>query len=855
MKKITKIIGIALIFGLILVGFSGAVCATEQNIKVNFTNFLAPSPGYAPQSPNGITVTCTDPATDLTVGVESISWSPTIATGGTFGYNTAYTATIVLKKTGGGVADTTYKLADANSVSGLTGATVSVSGLTITAAYPATSKGEIRSVAITGINPITGGTPVTTTATVMGKTAENIEVPLTGSTVAWTWTSDTQTTETAMTSSTFEAGKTYIATITVPSQTNHTFTSSGLSATVGGNVATVDSTTTPGSLKISYAYPATTAAKVDTVTISGISEPNIGVSPSFSATATAKSGTTTVPGVQVNSVKWYQGNTELSSSAKFEAGKIYTVKVVLKLESSNAQFVTTGGTAKIGTADASITDTGRTATTLEVTKTFDAPVKSINSIDITVTEPSTGSTPSTTATAIGNSTLPISTNATAKWHKVTSGTVATTETTTPFEANSIYKVTVTIPKLTGTYADYTYNSNPTIKINGNEITASTDREISSTGVVTASYTFGETGKTKITTINISGIDSPDVGNSPDTTATAIGYATGSTNSISLPSPSVEWYLSSTKQTSAFEPDKSYTVKIKLTSPSNAEFSTSPTIKIGDITVPSSGITATATSIDLAYNYTKTNGTISEVTLTTTTPKLGEKMSTSVTGKSNPSNAIETPTLSWSPSGTKFEGGVEYTSTITVNTKSGYTFSGKPTVKLNGTTIPTKEITLVNDKKITIEHTYNKLATPITSVSITTPEPVVGKTASTKATITSVPSSDIDAKITWNPTIPETGLFDEETAYTATLTITNNNSDYVFTSDTTATINGNPVKVKYQSGSKISVDCTFEATNQNGLFSLKLGDEEATVPYPKDFFKEIIAFFKAMFDFSNWKIFK
>lgn len=189
-----------------------------------------------------------------------------------------------------------------------------------------------------------------------------------------------------------------------------------------------------------------------------VTEPVVGASPVTTATVPENDG------YSVDSVKWFDGDTELTSAAKFEGGKQYTVTVTLSPD-SGLEF----------TEDTSVTINGENAAKtltdgiLTAKITFDTPLNSITNADITIDKPTLNGTPAATATVGDNA------NFTAA--------VAWSPSVEKFEAGKKYTVTATLTPNAG----YVFTNNTVFKINGETVTP----DVNDDGTLTVSYTFAE----------------------------------------------------------------------------------------------------------------------------------------------------------------------------------------------------------------------------------------------------------------------------------------------------------------------------------------------------------------------------
>lgn len=238
--------------------------------------------------------------------------------------------------------------------------------------------------------------------------------------------------------------------------------------------------------------------------------PQIAIAPAVTVTAPAAGAspsssfntTDTVGGYSVDSVKWYDGDTELSAGATFARGKSYTVKVTLKAD-TNLSFT---DSTPVTINGHSVTRKTFSADKKQMTVYYDFPETerlSIGSADITVIAPVVGANPATTATVTANDGYSV-VDGSVKWFY--GDTELNTGATFGYEKP--YTVKVTLKAKDG----YKFTDATTAKINGNTATATLND-----GKLTVSYTFAAIPLTEITSAAIT-VTAPDGGASPVRTA-------------------------------------------------------------------------------------------------------------------------------------------------------------------------------------------------------------------------------------------------------------------------------------------------------------------------------------------------
>ena len=159
---------------------------------------------------------------------------------------------------------------------------------------------------------------------------------------------------------TFVSGEKYTVTILLkPSDEYYQFASTA-TGTVNGNTGTVKVSASDSSLRyITYEFTCSAATLISAVE-ADIDAPLPGATPSYTATLPSGKGyklQSFTSGTWKNGIQWLQGSNPISTTAAFENGKTYTVKMVLNPTSNAYEFKKSGMTAKIDSETASITYT------------------------------------------------------------------------------------------------------------------------------------------------------------------------------------------------------------------------------------------------------------------------------------------------------------------------------------------------------------------------------------------------------------------------------------------------------------------------------------------------------------------
>ncbi|WP_292423965.1 cadherin-like beta sandwich domain-containing protein, partial [Methanoregula sp.] len=214
------------------------------------TGFVAPAKGATPEVVGSLV---SGAPTQYTV--TSLTWSPTDSP---YKASTVYTATVVLTSATGYTFSTaiTPTVNTGTPSSGTVTGTGSGNTLTFTVTFPATAATTITTAAISGVTaPVAGATPVTTIA-------DNGQY---SGTITWSGSP-----------STFAAGTTYTATITLTADSGYTFT--GVTANFFTVAGSTSATNPVNSGVVTAAFPKT-ATTVTTKAISGVTAPVAGATP------------------------------------------------------------------------------------------------------------------------------------------------------------------------------------------------------------------------------------------------------------------------------------------------------------------------------------------------------------------------------------------------------------------------------------------------------------------------------------------------------------------------------------------------------------------------------------------------
>ena len=327
----------------------------------------------------------------------------------------------------------------------------------------------------------------------------------------------------------------------------------------------------------------------------------------------------------------------------------------------------------------------------------------------------------------------------------------------------------------------------------------------------------------ITSIVITGIDSPKTGEKPDTAAST------STSGINL--GTITWDIGGE---TTFNAATQYTVTIPVTNKSGYVFGSSLTATVNGKTasVIKSGNTATIT---YKFDQTSAANTISEIKCELEEPKASNTPATSVTF-SKPTSGLKS-TVTWDTTDKKFVLGKTYKATIVIESTNAkaYPITSTATVKFNGETINNPDR---GTNKITFTYTFPETEPKGTAdiLSFTVNAPAVGSNPSNYIRI-NAHDDKIAATAAWDTT----SAFQPDKPYTVTITVLAKEG-YVIKSGATAKVNGNNAIIVQEGNNKATVTYTFEeiesvsSVNVNfdapkaGEIAQKTTSAVTTVPY-------------------------
>ena len=295
---------------------------------------------------------------------------------------------------------------------------------------------------------------------------------------------------------------------------------------------------------------------------------------------------------------------------------------------------------------------------------------------------------------------------------------------------------------------------------------------------------------EVSTITITGIDTPTTGATPDKAA--------STSTAGINLGTISW---NTGSESTFNAGTRYTVTIPVTNKSGYTFanSLSATVNGKSATVTKSGNTVV---VSYLFDATANSITFSEIKCELEEPKASNTPAKTVTFIT-PTSGLKS-TVTWSPSHSKFELGTKYTASVVIeptNAKA-YLLSSSPTLKVNGKSVTDFK---QDGNKITFTYAFGETQPKGTAdiLSFTVNAPVAGQTPSSYVRI-NAHTDKITATLAWDTT----SAFKPDVPYTATVTVYAKDG-YVIKEGATAKINGETAILNMISNTKATVTYTFD----------------------------------------------
>jgi len=561
---------------------------------------------------------------------------------------------------------------------------------------------------------------------------QGLAIPATTETPVKTITANAQYSGTVTWSpnhSTFAASTVYTATITLTAKENYTL--QGVAAnffTVSGAILTSNNA---NSGSITAVFPQT-GGTADNPTIISIAD--------IDGLAPATGGT---PAAITENVQ-YSGTVTWSPavSGTFDSSTIYTATITL---TAKAGFTLQGVAANFFTVAGALL-TSNNANSGIITAVFpQTAVTGITSVNISITAPVKGATPSTTASAGGGGNFTVS-------------PVSWSPNDNPFLGGIVYTATVTMTANSG----YTFAGLSSSTVNGQSAAVSNN-----TGsAVTLSRTFPATNTKTVTniaiktqptnlnythggTLDLAGLvvtlthddtTTEDVvaANFADKNITATPAAGNNliysahngqpvnitygdlicnTNNLTVNPKAITFTVDAipAQTYTGSEIRPAITVKDGSTTLTpTADYTTAYTnnVNTGTATVTITGAGNYAGSSG-SVNFTINPVSITNAQITVAAPVKGATPGTSAVGGDN----FTIGAVSWSPNNNPFLGGAVYTATVTLTANSGYTFAGLSSASVNGQSAAVSSNT---GSAVTLSHTFPATNTKtVTNIAIKT----------------------------------------------------------------------------------------------------------------------------------------
>ena len=295
---------------------------------------------------------------------------------------------------------------------------------------------------------------------------------------------------------------------------------------------------------------------------------------------------------------------------------------------------------------------------------------------------------------------------------------------------------------------------------------------------------------EVSTITITGIDTPTTGATPDKAA--------STSTAGINLGTISW---NTGSESTFNAGTRYTVTIPVTNKSGYTFANSLSATVNGKTASANKIGNTVV-VSYQFDATATASPVSDIKC-----ELEESKASNTPAKSvdftNQAGKLKS-TVTWDTKDTKFVLGKKYTATVVIEptNEKAYPITSPVTLKCNGDSI--KDFKL-DGQKITFTYAFGETQPKGTAdiLSFTVNAPVAGQNPSSYVRI-NAHTDNITATLAWDTT----SAFKPDVPYTATVTVYAKDG-YVIKEGATAKINGETAILNMISNTKATVTYTFD----------------------------------------------
>ena len=257
---------------------------------------------------------------------------------------------------------------------------------------------------------------------------------------------------------------------------------------------------------------------------------------------------------------------------------------------------------------------------------------------------------------------------------------------------------------------------------------------------------------EVSTITITGIDTPTTGATPDKAA--------STSTAGINLGTISW---NTGSESTFNAGTRYTVTIPVTNKSGYTFASSLSATVNGKTASANKIGNTVV-VSYQFDATATASPVSDIKCELEEPKASNTPAKSV-DFTNQAGKLKS-TVTWDTKDTKFVLGKKYTATVVIEptNEKAYPITSPVTLKCNGDSI--KDFKL-DGQKITFTYAFGETLPKGTAdiLSFTVNAPVAGQNPSSYVRI-NAHTDKITATLAWDTT----SAFKPDVPYTATVTV-------------------------------------------------------------------------------------
>lgn len=295
---------------------------------------------------------------------------------------------------------------------------------------------------------------------------------------------------------------------------------------------------------------------------------------------------------------------------------------------------------------------------------------------------------------------------------------------------------------------------------------------------------------EVSTITITGIDTPATGATPDKAA--------STSTAGINLGTISW---NTGSESTFNAGTRYTVTIPVTNKSGYTFASSLSATVNGKTASANKIGNTVV-VSYQFDATATASPVSDIKCELEEPKASNTPAKSV-DFTNQAGKLKS-TVTWDTKDTKFVLGKKYTATVVIEptNEKAYPITSPVTLKCNGDSI--KDFKL-DGQKITFTYAFGETLPKGTAdiLSFTVNAPVAGQNPSSYVRI-NAHTDKITATLAWDTT----SAFKPDVPYTATVTVYAKEG-YVIKEGAAAKINGETAILNMISNTKATVTYTFD----------------------------------------------